>query len=143
MLFFTGFSRIADEIALSKINNFKFKKNELNRIHEMVDEAINILINENIPLNEFGELLHESWLLKRSLSEKISTPEIDELYSIALKSGAIGGKLLGAGGGGFLLLYANPEDHNTIRNNLSKLISVNFDFDNNGSTIVLYQPNGL
>lgn len=143
LLFFTGFSRIADEIAKSKIENFKNKKNVMKNIQAMVPQAIEILINNNIAINEFGKLLDESWNLKRSLSEKVSTPEIDSLYSIAMRAGAAGGKLLGAGGGGFFLVFASPEKHNKIRSDLCNLITVNFDFDNTGSSIVLYQPNGF
>jgi len=143
MLFFTGFSRIADEIAKSKIENFKSKKNELKNIQGMVDRAVEILTGKEMSVNDFGVLLDDSWKYKRSLSEKVSTPEIDDLYRIAINSGAIGGKLLGAGGGGFLLVFASPERHSKIRESLSKLISVKFEFENSGSTIVLYQPNGF
>ena len=143
LLFFTGFSRIADEIAKSKIDNLKNKKNELKIMQQMVIPAIDILTNNERSITEFGRLLDESWKYKRSLSEKVSTPEIDNLYSIAINSGAIGGKLLGAGGGGFLLVFASPEKHTSIKEKLKQLICVNFDFENDGSSIVLYQPNGF
>jgi D-glycero-alpha-D-manno-heptose-7-phosphate kinase len=143
MLCFTGFSRIADAIAKSKIENFKQREVELKRMHAMVDEAISILGNSGVPIGEFGKLLDLSWQYKRSLSDKVSTPEIDEIYSAAMQAGAIGGKILGAGGGGFMLLFAKPERHAAIRARLKSLIHVGFDFDVSGSQVVLYQPNGL
>lgn len=143
MLYFTGFSRIASEIAKSKIDNFKKRVVELRRMGEMVDEAIKIIQSPGMPIDEFGKLLDDSWRYKRSLSEKVSTPEIDEIYGEALKAGASGGKLLGAGGGGFLLLSVSPELQQKVRNRLARLINVPFKFENSGSRVVLYQPDGL
>ncbi|MBI3351123.1 MAG: kinase [Nitrospirae bacterium] len=143
MLFFTGFSRIASEVAKSKIENFKNRVVELTRMHEMVNEALTILQNKGDSLDEFGKLLHQSWLYKRSLSDKVSTPEIDLIYETAIRAGATGGKILGAGGGGFLLLFVKPELQDKIRKKLKYLIHVPFHFENSGSKIVLYQPNGL
>lgn len=143
MLCFTGFSRIADAIAKSKIDNLKKRENELIRMGEMVDESINILLNNNLLITEFGKLLDLSWKYKRSLSDRISTPEIDQIYEAAIKAGAIGGKILGAGGGGFMLLFAKPEKHAAIRERLNKLVHVGFNFDNLGSRVALYQPDGL
>lgn len=143
MLCFTGFSRIASEIAKSKIDNFKNRTVEINLMREMVDEAISILNNRNIPIEEFGKLLDHSWKYKRSLSEQVSTPQIDELYAEAQRAGATGGKILGAGGGGFLLLFAKPEKHASIRERLRHLVHVPFKFEDSGSRVVLYQPNGL
>ncbi|KTD24141.1 MULTISPECIES: kinase [Legionella] len=143
MLFFTGFSRIASEIAKSKIDNFKNREKELKTMSAMVDDAIQILQSPSASIEEFGQLLHQSWLYKRSLSDKISTPEIDDIYNEAMKAGAIGGKILGAGGGGFLLLFAKPEVQPQIRKRLQHLIHVPFEFESSGSRVVLYQPNGL
>lgn len=143
MLCFTGFSRIASEIAKSKIDNFKSRENQLNSMKEMVDEAIHILQNVQTPIEEVGRLLHQSWLYKRSLSDKVSTPEIDHLYEEALRVGATGGKILGAGGGGFLLLFVKPDLQPKVRERLNHLIHVPFRFENSGSRVVLYQPNGL
>ena len=143
MLCFTGFSRIADEIAKSKINNFNSREKELNRIREMVDESIAILTDCRVSIEEFGRLLNLSWEYKRSLSDKVSTPEIDQIYDEAMQAGAIGGKILGAGGGGFMLLFAKPEKHAVIRERLKRLVHVSFNFDDSGSRVVLYQPNGL
>lgn len=143
MLCFTGLSRYASEVAQSKIDNMRKREDELRRMKFMVDEAISILQDRHRPLTEFGELMHESWKLKRGLSDKVTTPQIDEIYENAMKAGAIGGKLLGAGGGGFLLLFVAPERHERVKERLKHLIHVPFGFDNSGSRVVLYQPNGL
>jgi len=110
---------------------------------EMVNESIEILSNHFVNIDEFGKLLDVSWQYKRSLSDRISTPEIDLIYATAKKAGAIGGKILGAGGGGFMLIFAKPHRHQAIREQLSNLVHVNFEFDRDGSKVALYQPNGL
>ncbi len=143
MLFFTGLSRTASEIAKSKIENLGKKQEELKRMNQMVDEAISILQTPNRPMFDFGELLGESWRYKKSLSTKVSTQQIDIIYEGALQAGAMGGKLLGAGGGGFMLLFARPEHHERIRAALKTLVYVPFAFEDSGSRIMLYQPDGL
>lgn len=143
MLFFTGFSRIASEIAQSKIANIKNRETELHKMRGMVDEAIDILYNPATPIETWGQLLHQNWLYKRSLSEKVSTPDIDTIYEAAMDAGAIGGKILGAGGGGFLLLFVKPALQEKVRTRLQHLIHVPFQFEDSGSRVVLYQPNGL
>jgi len=143
LLFFTGISRFATEIEKSKIVNFDSKKNELTKMHEMVDVSIDILVNQEKNIDDFGYLLNEGWRYKKSLSSLVSNNEVDEIYNSALKSGALGGKLLGAGGGGFILFYAPKENHQNIIKRLSHLIHVPFKFENLGSTVALYQPNGL
>ena len=143
MLFFTGLSRTASDIAKTQIENLKSHEIELGRMQQMVDEAIGILNGSSNAIDDFGRLLHESWIRKRSLSDKISTPFIDEIYEAARKEGAIGGKILGAGGGGFLLLFVPPEHQDRLRARLNNLIYVQFEFENSGSKIVLYQPDGL
>ncbi|HJT22185.1 MAG TPA: kinase [Nitrospira sp.] len=143
MLCFTGFSRTASEIAKSKIENFKMREIELKRMKEMVDEAIRILQDTRMSMEEFGKLLHESWLCKRTLSDKVSTPEIDYLYEEAMRAGAVGGKILGAGGGGFLLLFVKPHLQSKVQDRLKHLIHVPFKFEDSGSRVVLYQPTGL
>jgi D-glycero-alpha-D-manno-heptose-7-phosphate kinase len=142
MLYFTGLSRNAPEIAQSKIENFKNRETELLRMKEMVGEAITLL-QGNAPIADFGRLLHESWQYKRTLSSKVTTPEVDAIFDIAIANGAIGGKLLGAGGGGFVLLVVPPERQAQVREKLQHLVNVPFRFENSGSRIVLYQPNGL
>jgi len=143
LLFFTGISRFASEIEKSKIVNFNSKKNELTKMHEMVDISIDILVNHEKSIDDFGYLLNEGWQYKKSLSSLVSNNEVDEIYNSALKSGALGGKLLGAGGGGFILFYAPKENHHSIIKSLNHLIHVPFKFENLGSTVALYQPNGL
>ena len=140
MLFFTGFSRTASEIAKEQIKETPNKKKELKAMHEMVDIAINILNNNKNCFNDFGKLLDENWKLKRSLTSKISTPVVDEIYETALKVGATGGKLLGAGGGGFILFFVKPELQPKVKEALKKLLYVPFKFDNLGSQIIYYGP---
>lgn len=143
MLFFTGFSRIASEVAKSKIDNLKNREKELKLMHAMVDESIALLQDPREPIESFGKLLDTSWQYKRSLSDRVTTPEIDQIYAAAMEAGAEGGKILGAGGGGFLLLFAKPERQPAIRKRLENLIHVPFNFENSGSRVVLYQPDGL
>jgi len=143
MLCFTGVSRIASEVAKSQIDNLHNRAKELNFMRDMVDEGISILQNLSEPIESFGKLIHTNWTYKRSLSDQVSTLEIDSIYQSAMDAGAIGGKILGAGGGGFLLIFAKPERHAAIREKLSKLVHVPFDFEDSGSRVVLYHPNGL
>lgn len=140
MLFFTGFSRVASDIAKSKIDNFKNREKELFMMRQMVDQGITILQNQGEPIISFGQLLDQSWRQKRTLSDSVSNNAIDEIYQAALDAGATGGKLLGAGGGGFLLVFACPSKHENIRERLKDLIYVPFDFEPVGSQVVVYQP---
>jgi D-glycero-alpha-D-manno-heptose-7-phosphate kinase len=139
MLIFTGFSRFASEIAAEQIKNTVNRKKELITIKQMVDQAIGIL-NSSQDIIEFGKLLHESWELKKSLSNKISNPQLDDLYANALKNGAAGGKLLGAGGGGFMLLFVRPENRKKLKQGLKDYLEVEFSFENEGSQIIYYNP---
>ena len=143
LLFFTGLSRYASDIAKDKIANIKNNFRELTQMKEMVNEGLSILHRPSDPIKDLGKLLRESWKLKRSLSPKVSTPQIDEIYETGINAGAIGGKILGAGGGGFILFFAAPENHNKIRDRLKNLVHVAFNFDNTGSKIVVYEPNGF
>ena len=143
MLCFTGLSRIASDIAKSKIDNFRNREVELKRMRAMVDEAVQLLQNTNIPIEDFGVLLHQNWLYKRTLSDMVTSPDIDDLYQEARSAGASGGKILGAGGGGFLLLFVKPELQAQVRERLRHLVHVPFAFEDSGSRVVLYQPNGL
>ena len=140
MLFFTGFSRFATDFAHDQIQNFNNRKNQLRMMKSMVDSAADILLNPKTPLRELGELMHQSWLLKRELADSVSNSKIDEIYESARKAGAIGGKLLGAGGGGFMVLVVDPDKRNQIRERLKKLVAVNVGLDTEGSKIVIYQP---
>jgi D-glycero-alpha-D-manno-heptose-7-phosphate kinase len=130
-------------VAKSKIDNLKNRTQELSRMKAMVAEAITILQSQHTSIKEFGKLLHEAWMCKRALSDQVSTPEVDRIYDAARSAGAIGGKLLGAGGGGFMLLFVRPDQQDKVRERLRGLVHVPFAFENSGSRIVLYQPNGL
>lgn len=142
MLFFTGVSRTASDIAAEQIKSQAEgkKDTELHRMQEMVDEALEIL-DSNTDIAAFGELLHESWQIKRTLSRKISSQFIDNIYAKARHAGAIGGKLLGAGGGGFMLFFARPYYHDRIRQQLKDFMWVPFKFENEGSEIIFSEPN--
>jgi len=143
MLYFTGLVRFSSDVAKAQVENIPKKGKELSALSQMVDEALAILNRKPLALNDFGKLLHESWKHKKSLSDRVSTPEIDQIYESALASGAVGGKILGAGGGGFLLLFVPPERQSAVREKLKRLIHVPFRFESMGSRIVLYHPNGL
>src|SRR3990172_5270566 len=139
MLFFTGLSRTASEIAGEQIKQTPNKKEELSKIRSMVDDALDILNQEN-DLSDFGKLLDESWQLKSSLTDKISTPEIDRIYEKAIQAGATGGKLLGAGGGGFILFFVKPELQPRVKDALRGMLCVPFRFESSGSQIIFYEP---
>ncbi len=140
LLFFTGFSRYATEIAGKQIANLGNKASQINTMRQMVDEAQGILSSPSRPLAEIGRLLDEAWRLKRELADNVSTSEIDEIYQAAREAGASGGKLLGAGGGGFILFYVEPTKRQAVIERLAKLIRVGFDIDHGGSRIVVYEP---
>jgi D-glycero-alpha-D-manno-heptose-7-phosphate kinase len=139
-LYFTGFSRTASEIATEQVKITPHKKKELDMMLQLVDEGEAIVTNPNCSLDEFGRLLHKGWQLKRSLTQKISSASIDEIYEAGLSAGALGGKLLGAGGGGFMLFYVPPERREALRARLKKLLCVPFGFSNRGSHVVVYEP---
>jgi D-glycero-alpha-D-manno-heptose-7-phosphate kinase len=143
MLFFTGFPRYASDIAREQLGNMGRRTCQLRAIRDLVEAATGILTDPNQPVRELGALLHESWRLKRELSNNVSNARIDDIYQAGLDSGAIGGKLLGAGGGGFMVFLVDPENRERVRQRLKKLIHVSVGFDNDGSRIVLYQPEGL
>lgn len=137
MLYFTGFARSSSEIAREQAKNMTHNKRQLARMCEMVDDALSILTGRG-DLIEFGKLLAESWKLKRGLAKRISNERVDRMYEAALEAGAIGGKLLGAGGGGFVLLFARPEEQPKIRERLRDFLLVPFRFESHGSQIIFY-----
>lgn len=139
-LYFTGFSRIASEIAQEQVKVTPQRRRELETISQMVDQAETILGNPRCSLDEFGRLLHEGWCVKKTLTQKITNPEINAIYEAALDAGALGGKLLGAGGGGFMLFYVPHERRHVLRERLRKLLCVPFRFSNRGSQVVVYEP---
>ena len=140
MLFFTGFSRVAPLIAQKKIDNFRNKEEELNMLSTLALSAASSLLDKNYDIKKIGELIHEAWLLKRELAEGVTTTEIDEIYKEGLQAGALGGKILGAGGGGFILFVVPPENQSNLEKKLSKLVHVKFNFDSAGSNIVVFEP---
>ena len=143
LLVFTGISRLAPVVAQTVIDNLKNRTAELKAMQQMVDRAIELLASPAADILEFGRLLDESWRLKRRLSDRVSNSEVDSLYETATRAGAIGGKLLGAGGGGFVLLFVRPEDRARVVEAVRNLITVPFKFDMSGCRIALYQPDGL
>jgi D-glycero-alpha-D-manno-heptose-7-phosphate kinase len=143
LLFFTRFSRTAETIAVKKIENLMSRRSQLYCMHKMAEQAMTILQSPTRPVTEIGALLHESWRLKKELADCVTTPAVDEMYEAAVNAGALGGKLLGAGGGGFMLIFAEPHTHGRIREALKDLIEVSFQIGSPGSRIVIYEPNGL
>lgn len=137
MMFFTGLSRFSFEIQKTTKVAMSNKTAELLEMLKMVDVAENILVNPDAPLDDFGRLLGETWLLKRSISNKISTDYIDEIYRKAVTAGALGGKLLGAGGGGCLLFYVPENKHGSVRDALSEMLEIRFRFENEGTKIIV------
>lgn len=141
LLFYTGLQRSAHEILEEQIE--RTEKGDVDRQLEalaaLVPRGVRILC-ESDDLSEFGALLHENWMLKRDLSRAITTRAIDGHYEAARKAGAIGGKLCGAGGGGFILLYVEPYNREKVRRALGNLLEVQFSFENEGSTIIFYRP---
>lgn len=139
MLFFTGFSRLSSDIQVAAEKNLKSKQNQLLEMLSLVDDAEKILTSKT-DLEEFGRLLDYTWLLKRGITDKVSTDSIDAVYSRALQAGATGGKLLGAGGGGFLLFYVDPDKQENVRKALENLLYVPFEFENGGTRVIHYTP---
>ena len=137
MLFFTGINRTASDVASSFVPNIEDKKRQLRVLRDLVEEGMAMLSGGG-DLAGFGELMHEAWLAKKSLSDLISNKEVDRVYDCARAAGALGGKLIGAGGGGFLLLYVPPAKHDDVRLALSGLIHVPFQFEFEGSRILFY-----
>ena len=141
MMFFTGFTRFSSDV--QRVNNetsIEEKRSKLKKMYEMVDEAEEILCNKNKDLDDFGRLLDESWKLKKQTGKGVSTSTIDELYERGIKAGALGGKLLGAGGGGFLVFYVQPEKQIDVKKAMKELMYIPFEFDNEGATIIHYTP---
>lgn len=139
LLFYTGIARTASHVARSYVVNMNARRRQLEKIRRLVDEGIDLLVS-GLDIRGFGDLLHEGWLAKRSLSNQVSNSQVDALYQTARDAGAIGGKLTGAGGGGFLLLFVPPEKQTVVMKALPDLIHVPFAFENFGSQIIFYEP---
>ena len=139
MLFYTGIERTASNIAETYVADVETKKSQLRIIKHLVEEGLAILNNGN-DIAAFGSLLHEGWQVKRGLSVNVSNSHVDELYEHALANGALGGKLLGAGGGGFMLLFVPPGKQSRVREALKKFICVPFHFEFAGSQVIFFEP---
>jgi D-glycero-alpha-D-manno-heptose-7-phosphate kinase len=136
MLFFSGIARNASEIAKEQISKIDINKEKIDKMKKLVDEAYEILIKKN--LNEFGELLNYTWNLKKSLSNNITNPVIEEMYEKAVKAGALGGKLLGAGGGGFMAFYVPKKNQAKVKEALKDFLYIPIKFETNGSKIIFF-----
>lgn len=140
MLFFTGFTRFSSDIQKANAVKRNEKVTWLRQMYDLVGEAEQVLTNKRTDLDEFGRLLHHAWQLKRKTGSAVSTDDIDKLYSRGRKAGAVGGKLLGAGGGGFLLFYVRPEHQQDVRKAMDGLLQIPFQFENSGTQVVHYTP---
>ena len=139
MLFFTGFSRFSSDIQETTQKALADKEKQLLEMLSLVDDAERILTSKT-DLNEFGRLLDYTWKLKRGISSQISTGTIDDLYDRGMKAGALGGKLLGAGGGGFLLFYVEEDKREAVHQAMEDLLYVPFRFENSGTRVIYYTP---
>ena len=141
MMFFTGFTRFSSEI--QRVNNevsLEDKKAKLQKMYKLVDKAEKILTDSKSDLDDFGRLLDESWKLKKQTGKAISTDAIDVLYDKGIAAGALGGKLLGAGGGGFLMFYVQPEKQAKVMRAMKNLMYIPFKFENDGTSVIHYSP---
>jgi D-glycero-alpha-D-manno-heptose-7-phosphate kinase len=139
MLFYTGIKRTASAVAQSYVNNIEEKEDQMRTMMAMVEEGIAILSSDR-DITDFGKLLDEAWQVKRSFSHRVSNSSIDEIYADAISAGAIGGKLAGAGGGGFIVIFVPPERRGRVREKLRGLVCVPFRFEGSGSQIIFYDP---
>ena len=140
MLFYTGVSRFSAEIQKDTISHQKDKTAQLMEMLDLVSDAQAILEDKHADMNDFGRLLDHTWKLKRNTGGKISNSTIDDLYERGIKAGALGGKLLGAGGGGFLLFYVEKDRQQNVIKALDEFMHVPFNFENEGSTVIHYNP---
>ncbi|WP_058301354.1 GHMP family kinase ATP-binding protein [Gorillibacterium timonense] len=140
LMYFTGFTRFSSDIHRSNHETAEEKKIQLREMLALVDEAERVLTDKGADLDDFGRLLDKTWKLKRQTGSKISTGSIDELYAKAIEAGALGGKLLGAGGGGFFVFYVQPEKQDAVQGAMSDLMHVPFEFENGGTRVIHYTP---
>lgn len=140
MMFFTGFTRFSSEVQIANAATKIDKTAQLKEMLSLVDDAEQVLVNKNADLNEFGRLLDHTWRLKRQTGAAVTTNSIDGLYEKGIKAGALGGKLLGAGGGGFLVFYVEPEYQAAVKEAMSDLLYVPFEFENGGTRVIHYTP---
>ena len=138
LFFFSGFQRYASNIAKKQIEKTQDREKQLKKIYKLVYDAIEVLLDDKVSISEFGKLLDQTWKLKKTLTDKITNHKIDDIYRTAIDAGADGGKLIGAGGGGFLVFIARPDKHKAIKEKLNNLLHVPIEFENDGSKIVYY-----
>lgn len=140
MMFFTGFTRFSSEVQIANAATKVDKTAQLKEMLSLVDDAEHVLTDKTVNLSEFGRLLDHTWRLKRQTGAAVSTNSIDGLYEKGIKAGALGGKLLGAGGGGFLVFYVEPEYQAAVKEAMSDLLYVPFEFENGGTRVIHYSP---
>lgn len=140
MMFFTGFTRFSSDVQKANAAAKQDKSAQLREMYQLVGEAERVLTDKDCDLNEFGRLLDYTWKLKRQTGSAVSTENINRLYAKGMAAGAIGGKLLGAGGGGFLVFYVPEEYQESVRNAMSDLLYIPFKFENGGTQVVHYTP---
>lgn len=140
MMFFTGFTRFSSEVQKANAAGKQDKTAQLKEMLSLVDEAEKVLTDKTVDINEFGRLLDHTWKLKRQTGAAVSTDGIDGLYAKGMAAGALGGKLLGAGGGGFLVFYVEPEYQVSVKAAMSDLLYVPFEFENGGTRVIHYTP---
>lgn len=140
LMFFTGFTRFSSDVQKSNNLTQKEKFDQLKEMYSLVNDAEKVLVDKDTDLDEFGRLLDYTWKLKRQTGSAVSTNSIDELYSKGISAGALGGKLLGAGGGGFLIFYVQPEKQDSVKKVMSDLMYIPFKFENSGTQIIHYNP---
>lgn len=140
MMFFTGFTRFSSDVQKENAKREKDITKQLKEIMGLVDDAERVLTDKYADLDEFGRLLDYTWKLKKQTGSSVSTNNIDELYSKGIAAGALGGKLLGAGGGGFLVFYVQPEYQEAVRIAMNDLLYVPFEFENGGTRVIHYTP---
>lgn len=140
MMFFTGFTRFSSDVQKANAATKTDKIAQLKEMLSLVDESEKILVNKYSDLSEFGRLLDHTWRLKRQTGGAVTTSSIDILYEKGIKAGALGGKLLGAGGGGFLIFYVEPEYQAAVREAMSDLLYIPFEFENGGTRVIHYTP---
>lgn len=140
MMFFTGFTRFSSDIQKANAADKKDKTKQLKQMYDLVDQAERILVDDKTDLNDFGRLLDHTWKLKRQTGAAVSTNSIDALYEKGIHAGALGGKLLGAGGGGFLVFYVEPQYQDALKEAMSDLMYIPFQFENGGTRVIHYVP---
>ena len=140
LMFFTGFTRFSSDVQKANKLDDKSKTAQLREMYSLVDEAERVLTDKTIDLDEFGRLLDHTWKLKRQTGAAVSTDSIDGLYRKGIEAGALGGKLLGAGGGGFLVFYVQPEYREAVMRAMDDLLYIPFQFENGGTRVIYYSP---